>query len=192
MCEYRVGPAEFVSGPTFVPRPDGRSEDDGYLLVTVLNGAGEGDDGEGGGAHTRLDVLDAMDLGKGPLCSILLESYLPHSLYGSLFFLCIFLIFFSRVLPAPLCPSCLVLSCAHACTLSPPLSPSLPLSLFPSLPPPLSLSLCHPTEQTHLLLFVSSFLSPSSSFPLPSSPYQPPNPGPSILRDLSLHRLLHS
>ena len=49
MCEYRVGPAEFVSGPTFVPRPDGRSEDDGYLLVTVLNGAGEGDDGEGGG-----------------------------------------------------------------------------------------------------------------------------------------------
>ena len=88
--EYRVGPAEFVSGPTFVPRPDGRSEDDGYLLVTVLNGAGEGDDGL---PHTRLDVLDALDLSKGPLCSILLESYLPHSLYGSLFLLVFVFVF---------------------------------------------------------------------------------------------------
>ena len=98
------GSAEFVSGPTFVPRPDGRSEDDGYLLVTVLNGAG--DDGEGGGPHTRLDVLDALDLSKGPLCSILLESYLPHSLYGSLFFILLFCFF--RVLSAPLSPSYLV------------------------------------------------------------------------------------
>jgi len=76
--EYRVGPGEFVSGPSFVPRPDGRSEDDGYLLVTVLHAAQEGE----AAPRTRLEVLDAMDLNKGPLCSIALEAYLPHSLYG--------------------------------------------------------------------------------------------------------------
>lgn len=73
--EYQVGPSEFVSGPSFVPRPQGSSEDDGYLIVTVL-------DGGNGRAASRLEVLDAMDLSKGALCSIALESYLPHTLYG--------------------------------------------------------------------------------------------------------------
>jgi hypothetical protein len=147
MCEYRVGP-EFVSGPTFVPRPDGRSEDDGYLLVTVLNGAGEGDDGEGGAPHTRLDVLDALDLSKGPLCSILLESYLPHSLYGSLFFMILFCFF-----KGPLCSIVSLLSCVtmHTCT-HPVLvsSPSLPLSLSPSLPLSLSPSPFATQSSTHI------------------------------------------
>jgi len=76
--EYRVGASEFVSGPTFVPRPEGCSEDDGYLLVTVLDGAVAG----GGGAATRLEILDALDLNKGPLCSVALNTYLSHTLYG--------------------------------------------------------------------------------------------------------------
>jgi len=96
--EYRVGPGEFVSGPSFVPRPDGRSEDDGYLLVTVLHAAQEGE----AAPRTRLEVLDAMDLNKGPLCSIALEAYLPHSLYGSL-----------CVLRAGTCP--FLVSCVLAC-----------------------------------------------------------------------------
>jgi carotenoid cleavage dioxygenase-like enzyme len=64
------------SGPTFVPRPQGNSEDDGYLLVTVLDG------GKDGQPRTRLDVFDAIAVNKGPVCSVALESYLPHTLYG--------------------------------------------------------------------------------------------------------------
>ena len=61
-----------------VPKPEGRSEDDGYLLYTVMDGGG----GSSDGANTRLEILDALDLNKGPLCSIALGSYLPHGLYG--------------------------------------------------------------------------------------------------------------
>ena len=55
--EYTWGPAEFVSGPAFVPRPEGCSEDDGYLLVTVLDGSDPA-----AAPSTRLEVLHALDL----------------------------------------------------------------------------------------------------------------------------------
>jgi all-trans-8'-apo-beta-carotenal 15,15'-oxygenase len=77
--EYKVGPSEFVTGPTFVPRPEGSSEDDGYLLVSVLDGR---DGSTSAKPTTRLEILDALDLNKGPLCSVAIDTYMPHSLYG--------------------------------------------------------------------------------------------------------------
>jgi len=68
-----------VTGPTFVPRPEGSSEDDGYLLVSVLDGR---DGSTSAKPTTRLEILDALDLNKGPLCSVAIDTYMPHSLYG--------------------------------------------------------------------------------------------------------------
>ena len=68
--EYTWGPAEFVSGPAFVPRPEGTSEDDGYLLVTVLDGSDPA-----AAPSTRLEVLLALDLCMSVCLSIYLSIY---------------------------------------------------------------------------------------------------------------------
>ena len=74
--EYTWGPAEFVSGPAFVPRPEGCSEDDGYLLVTVLDGSDPA-----AAPSTRLEVLLALDLCMSVCLSIYLSIYVSIHTY---------------------------------------------------------------------------------------------------------------
>ncbi len=67
-------PRGFVSEPIFVARPDGKSEDDGWLLTVVYDSA-----------HHRSDVviLDALDLNKGAIARLYLKHHIPYGLHGS-------------------------------------------------------------------------------------------------------------
>ena len=66
---------EHYSGePIFIPRPDGTSEDDGVLLVIVLDGS------------TQLSYLLLLD-GQSfeTLAEARLETFIPMSIHGSWF-----------------------------------------------------------------------------------------------------------
>ena len=68
-------PGEYASECNFVPRPGGAEEDDGYLLALVYIAASH---------STRLDVLDARDVGGPPLatCSLPAGSHIPYTFHG--------------------------------------------------------------------------------------------------------------
>merc|ERR1712158_350232 len=71
--ENNAAEAEHYSGePIFIPRPDGTSEDDGVLLVIVLDGA------------TQLSYLLLLD-GQSfeTLAEARLETFIPMSIHGS-------------------------------------------------------------------------------------------------------------
>mmetsp|Transcript_29065 Transcript_29065/g.86040 ORF Transcript_29065/g.86040 Transcript_29065/m.86040 type:complete len:334 (-) Transcript_29065:1069-2070(-) len=65
----------FLNEPLFVPRPGGCAEDDGWVLVTGVEAAA--------GGHGRLYILDARDLGAGPVATLRLPHALPLGLHGA-------------------------------------------------------------------------------------------------------------
>ena len=71
---WSIAPRGYVSEPIFVARPDGKSEDDGWLLTVVYDSA-----------HHRSDVviLDALDLHKGAIARLHLKHHIPYGLHGS-------------------------------------------------------------------------------------------------------------
>lgn len=71
---HDVGPDRAVGEAVFVPAADARAEDEGWLLsiVTDRSGAGSG-----------LLVLDATDLGSGPVASVQLPRAVPAGFHGS-------------------------------------------------------------------------------------------------------------
>jgi all-trans-8'-apo-beta-carotenal 15,15'-oxygenase len=90
---WSAAPRGFVGEPIFVPRPRSAAvadsvtpdvgdpqrnaapgEDNGWLLALVYDAE----------RHTSaLVILDAQDLGRGPLAQIRLKGHLPHGLHGS-------------------------------------------------------------------------------------------------------------
>lgn len=58
-------------------RKESASEDDGYLLVQVS------DRRDPKKLRTDLEILDARDIGAGPLARILLPDHTPPGLHGS-------------------------------------------------------------------------------------------------------------
>jgi all-trans-8'-apo-beta-carotenal 15,15'-oxygenase len=71
-------PNQFVGEPVFAPKRGATAdsaEDDGYILVMMLDGARE--------SKAALLVLDAADVAKGPIATLKLDTYLPHGLHGT-------------------------------------------------------------------------------------------------------------
>lgn len=70
---FAVGPSECAGEAVFVPRRGGTAEDDGYLLALIC-------DGEKGNSH--LAVLDARDLGRGPVARAYFDHAIPPGFHG--------------------------------------------------------------------------------------------------------------
>jgi all-trans-8'-apo-beta-carotenal 15,15'-oxygenase len=80
--EWMPEPYEFCGEPAFAPRapkasPDSSApadrEDDGYLLSVLFNGRTK---------ESELIILDASDVGRGPVCRIPLGFAVPHGFHG--------------------------------------------------------------------------------------------------------------
>ena len=69
---WSVAPRGFVSEPIMVPKKDSKTEDEGYLLVLIWNGARRGSD---------LFILDSKNLEE--LSTYELPINIPHGLHGS-------------------------------------------------------------------------------------------------------------
>lgn len=69
-----LGDAQYPSEPVFVRRPDGRDEDDGWLLTLVYDAASD---------RSAVAVLDARDLGRGPLARAWFDHALPFTFHGN-------------------------------------------------------------------------------------------------------------
>lgn len=67
-------PKGYVSEPIFVPKPDAKGEDDGWLLALVYDAS-----------YHRSDVviLEADDLTKEPIATLHLKHHIPYGLHGS-------------------------------------------------------------------------------------------------------------
>jgi all-trans-8'-apo-beta-carotenal 15,15'-oxygenase len=63
-----------VSEPIFVPRPDARAEDDGWVLSLVYDPATDG---------SNVTVLDARDLAAGPLAKAWFDHHVPATYHGA-------------------------------------------------------------------------------------------------------------
>ncbi|ARV57738.1 Apocarotenoid-15,15'-oxygenase [Nostocales cyanobacterium HT-58-2] len=71
---WSAAPCGFVSEPIFVPRPNSRIEDDGWVLALVYDSE-----------YNRSDVviLDARDFNKGPIARLHLKHHIPYGLHGN-------------------------------------------------------------------------------------------------------------
>jgi len=74
VAEFSLPGMQFCSEPVMVPRLEGTSEDDGYLLTQVYDADAD---------TSSLVILDASDLAKGPVARIALRNPLPVSIYGT-------------------------------------------------------------------------------------------------------------
>lgn len=71
---WSVAPFGFVSESIFVPFPDAKNEDDGWLLVLVYDASIH---------NSYLAILDARDLTKQPIAKLNLKHHIPHGFHGS-------------------------------------------------------------------------------------------------------------
>lgn len=71
---WDAGPRRYVCEPLFVPKPQPRAEDDGWILAILHNA--ETHKGE-------LVILDAQAIADGPLATIRLPHHLAAGLHGS-------------------------------------------------------------------------------------------------------------
>jgi all-trans-8'-apo-beta-carotenal 15,15'-oxygenase len=71
---WTAAPRGFISEPIFVPRPQAKTEDEGWILALVYNAA-----------HHRSDliILDAKDLNKTPIARLHLKHHIPYGLHGN-------------------------------------------------------------------------------------------------------------
>jgi all-trans-8'-apo-beta-carotenal 15,15'-oxygenase len=69
-----LGAGRYPSEPVFVRRPDSRAADDGWLLSLVYDGVAD---------QSGVAVLDARDLGRGPLAFAWYDHHVPFSFHGN-------------------------------------------------------------------------------------------------------------
>ncbi|MEQ9238229.1 carotenoid oxygenase family protein [Coleofasciculus sp. E2-BRE-01] len=71
---WSAAPQGFVSEPIFVPHPDAKREDEGWVLTLVYDSS-----------HHRSDVviLDSRDLSQGAIARLHLKHHIPYGLHGS-------------------------------------------------------------------------------------------------------------
>ncbi len=67
------GPGRGTAEPTFVPRPGGQAEDDGWLLSYVYDATTD---------RSELVILDARDLSGPPVARVALPQRVPHGFHG--------------------------------------------------------------------------------------------------------------
>ena len=82
---FKMPPGWYAQEPRFVPRQNGRSEDDGYLLSYVFDESQIGPDSEcGEDAKSELWVIDARGM-KDVLARVKLPQRVPYGLHGNWF-----------------------------------------------------------------------------------------------------------
>jgi carotenoid cleavage dioxygenase-like enzyme len=67
----------YVGEPLFVPRPNAKTEDDGWLLMTVHQTEGPA------GPNTQVAIVDAQRVSDGPVAKLQLPTYVPIGVHGS-------------------------------------------------------------------------------------------------------------
>jgi carotenoid cleavage dioxygenase len=72
--EHRFGPGRYGSEAPFAPRDTSRTEDDGYLVTFVT------DERDG---RSEVQILDAADLGAGPVGRVLLPTRVPLGFHAT-------------------------------------------------------------------------------------------------------------
>ncbi|HEY9698188.1 MAG TPA: carotenoid oxygenase family protein [Trichocoleus sp.] len=70
---WSAAPTGFVGEPIFVPRPNGDSEDDGWLLTLVFDAKRD---------RSQIVILDAKDLSE-PIARLHLKHHIPYGLHGT-------------------------------------------------------------------------------------------------------------
>jgi carotenoid cleavage dioxygenase len=71
---YDHGPGRGAGEAVFVARPDAQAEDDGWLLMFTH---------DHDGSSARFTVLDAQDLGRGPVAEVDLPQRVPFGFHGN-------------------------------------------------------------------------------------------------------------
>ncbi|MEB3883453.1 carotenoid oxygenase family protein [Lyngbya sp. CCY1209] len=71
---WSAAPRGFAGEPVFVPRPDGNSEDDGWVLMLVYNSETHQSD---------VVILDGKDVNQGPVARLHLKHHIPYGLHGT-------------------------------------------------------------------------------------------------------------
>ncbi|MGF1460022.1 MAG: carotenoid oxygenase family protein [Leptolyngbyaceae cyanobacterium] len=71
---WSVAPQGFMGEPVFVPRPDGQSEDDGWVLALIY---------DAGRRCSDLVILAAHDIEAGPVARLKLKHHVPYGLHGN-------------------------------------------------------------------------------------------------------------
>ncbi|MDB4965459.1 MAG: hypothetical protein JWN44_1148, partial [Myxococcales bacterium] len=69
-----LGDGQYPSEPLFVRRPDGRAENDGWLLTLVYDAASD---------RSGVAVLDARELTRGPLACAWFDHHIPFTFHGN-------------------------------------------------------------------------------------------------------------
>ncbi|MEO1620734.1 MAG: carotenoid oxygenase family protein, partial [Cyanobacteria bacterium J06632_3] len=67
-------PLNFAEEPIFVPDPERRQEDSGWLLCLMYDHTQQ---------RSALNIFDATDITSGPICRLWLSHHLSHGLHGS-------------------------------------------------------------------------------------------------------------
>ncbi|MEL6331055.1 MAG: carotenoid oxygenase family protein [Cyanobacteria bacterium J06626_26] len=70
---WSFGPRGFAGEPTFVPRPHGTAEDDGWILGLFYNAESR---------CSELAILDAQQITQGPVATLKLPHHVPYGLHG--------------------------------------------------------------------------------------------------------------
>ena len=71
---WSFGPRGFAGEPTFVPRPHGTAEDDGWILGLFYNAESR---------CSELAILDAQKITQGPVATLKLRHHVPYGLHGN-------------------------------------------------------------------------------------------------------------
>lgn len=71
---HSLAPRGFSGEPIFVPKPEARAEDEGWLLLLSYDAAQH---------RSRLLVFEAQEISQGPLVSLNLKHHIPYGLHGS-------------------------------------------------------------------------------------------------------------
>ncbi|NES72096.1 MAG: Apocarotenoid-15,15'-oxygenase, partial [Okeania sp. SIO2D1] len=73
-CFWSTAPDGFVSEPVFVPRPQAKTEDDGWILTMVYNGKKH---------RSEIVILDAANFEGGAIARLPLKHHIPYGLHGN-------------------------------------------------------------------------------------------------------------
>lgn len=69
-----VGPGQEISEPIFVPRPQARSEDDGYALMLTYDMPSH---------RSFVGVYDGRDITQGPIAKVWFDHHIPTTFHGT-------------------------------------------------------------------------------------------------------------
>ncbi len=70
---YAFAPHGYVGEPVFVPKPQGKEEDEGWLMTMVYDGSQH---------RSALAIFDAQRVSNGPIAIAYLQHHIPYGLHG--------------------------------------------------------------------------------------------------------------